>query len=98
MFLGLDAADKTLILKEIAHFRLKLVQGILAIQAKRDSNNEAILDLAPPVMPVQLVEMASCDFIDLVFDPYRSQLAKFWPDEKIDLIERHQQELFNAPH
>ncbi len=40
--------------------------------------------------------MALCDFIDSVFDPYRSQLTKFWPDEKIDLIERHQQELFNA--
>jgi len=31
MFLGLDVADQTLILKEIAHFRLKLVQGISAI-------------------------------------------------------------------
>jgi hypothetical protein len=51
MFLGLDAADQTLILKEIAHFGLKLVQGISAIQVERDSNNEAALDLAPPVMP-----------------------------------------------
>jgi hypothetical protein len=59
-------------------------------------NNEATFDLAPRVMPFQLVEMASCDFIDLVFDPYRSQLAKFWLDDKINLIERHQQELFNA--
>jgi len=31
MFLGLDVVDQTLILKEIAHFRLKLVQGISAI-------------------------------------------------------------------
>jgi hypothetical protein len=31
MFLGLDAVDQTSILKEIAHFRLKLVQGILVI-------------------------------------------------------------------
>jgi hypothetical protein len=31
MFLGLDVANQMLILKEIAHFRLKLVQGILAI-------------------------------------------------------------------
>jgi hypothetical protein len=28
MFLGLDVVDQMLILKEIAHFRLKLVQGI----------------------------------------------------------------------
>jgi hypothetical protein len=40
--------------------------------------------------------MALCNFIDSILDPYRSQLAKFWHDEKIDLIERHQQELFNA--
>ncbi len=72
------------------------MQGILAIQAERDSNNEAALNLVPTVMPFQLVEMAPCDFINSVFDPYRNQLAKFWLDEKIDLIERHQQELFNA--
>ncbi len=96
VFLGLDVANQTLILKEIAHFGLKLVQRISTIQAEHDSNNEAALNLAPLVMPFQLVEMASSDFIDLVLNPYRNQLAKFWPDEKIDLIERHQQELFNA--
>ena len=93
---GLDAADQTSIFKEIVHFGLKVMQGISVVQAERDLNNEVALDLAPPVMLFQLVEMAPCDFIDLVLDPYRSQLAKFWPDEKIDLIERHQQELFNA--
>ena len=48
------------------------------------------------MMPFQLVEMAPCSFFDFVLNPYISQLAKFWPDEKIDLIERHQQELVNA--
>jgi len=89
MFLGLDAVDQTSILKEIVHFGLKLVQGISAIQAKRNSNNEAALHLAPPMMSFQLVEMVPCDFIDSVLNPYQSQLAKFWPDEKIDFIERH---------
>jgi len=70
MFMGLDAANQTSILKEIAHFRLKLVQGISAIQVECDLNNEAALDLAPPVMPFQLVEMAPCDFIDTIFNPY----------------------------
>jgi hypothetical protein len=72
------------------------VQGILDIQVERDSNNEAALNLVLHVMPFQLVEMAPCDFINLVLDPYQNQLVKFWLDEKIDLIERHQQELFNA--
>jgi len=71
------------------------VQGILAIQAKCDSSNEAALNFIPHVMSF-LVEMAPCDFINSVFDPYQNQLVKFWPDEKFDLIERHQQELFNA--
>jgi len=88
LFLGLDAADQTSIVKEIAHFWLKLMQGISAIQAERDSNNKATPDLALLVMPFQLVEIAPCDFIDSVLDPYQSQLAKIWPDEKIDLIER----------
>jgi len=96
MFLVLDAANQTSILKEIAHFGLKLVQGISAIQVERNSNNEVAFDFGIPLMPFQLVEMAPCDFIDSVLDPYRSQLAKFWHDEKIDLIKRHQQELFNA--
>ncbi len=87
MFLGLDAADQMLILKEIAHFRLKLVQGISTIQAERDLNNEVVFDFAPHVMPFHLVEMAPCNFINSVLDLYRSQLAKFWLDEKIDLIE-----------
>jgi hypothetical protein len=50
MFMGLDAVDQTSILKEIAHFGLKLVQGISVIQVKHDSNNAATLDLTPPVM------------------------------------------------
>ncbi len=90
MFLGLDAADQMLIMKEITHFKLKLVQSISAIQVECDLNNEVALDLALPVMPFQLVEMALCNFINLVLDPYQSRLAKFWPNEKIDLIERHQ--------
>ncbi len=96
MFLGLDTANQMLILKEITHFKLKLLQGISIVQAKHDSNNKVALDLAPHVISFQLVEMALCDFINSVLDPYRSQLAKFWPDEQIDLIEQHQQELFNA--
>jgi hypothetical protein len=96
MFLALDAVNQMSILKEIAHFELKLVQGISAIQAEHDLNNEVALDLALPMVPFQLVEMAPCDFINSVLDPYRSQLAKFWLDEKIDLIEQHQQKLFNA--
>ena len=47
-------------------------------------------------MPFQLVEMAPCDFIDWVLHPYRSQLAKFWLDVKIALIDRSQEEFFNA--
>jgi hypothetical protein len=42
---------RLLILREITHFGLKLVQRTLAIQVEHNSNNEAALDLAPPVMP-----------------------------------------------
>jgi len=65
------------------------MQGISAIQAERDSNNKTTLDLDLLVMPFQLVEIAPCDFVNSVLDPYQSQLAKIWPDEKIDLIEQH---------
>jgi len=68
--LGLDAIDQTSILKEIAHFKLKLVPSISATQVERDLNNEATLDLAPLMMSFQLVEMTSCNFIDSILDPY----------------------------
>jgi len=94
--MGLDVADQMLILKEIAHFILKPMQGISVVQAERNSNNEVALNLVAPMMSLQLVEMPLCDFVDSVLDSYRSQLAKFWPDEKIDFIKRHQHELLNA--
>jgi hypothetical protein len=50
MFLGLDVANQTSILKETAHFGLKLVQGISAIQAECNLNNEDVLDLILPMM------------------------------------------------
>jgi len=34
--------------------------------------------------------------LSIQFSIHIGKLAKFWPDEKIDLIEGHQQELFNA--
>ena len=68
--IGLDEVDQASILKEIAHFGLKVVQGISLVQVERNSNNEARLNLAPLVMLLQLVEMALCDFIDSVLNPY----------------------------
>ena len=72
------------------------MQGISLVQAECNSNNEATLDLTPHVMSFQLVEMAPCDYIDLVLSPYRSQLTKFLSNEKIHLLEQHELELFNA--
>ena len=68
--IGLDEVDQASILKEIVHFGLKVVQGISLVQVERNSNNEARLNLAPLVMLLQLVEMALCDFIDSVLNPY----------------------------
>ena len=49
--IGLDAVDQMSILKEIVHFGLKLVQGISVVEAKRNLNDEVVLNLAPaPVM------------------------------------------------
>jgi hypothetical protein len=48
--IGLDAVDQMLILKEIVHFGLKLVQGISVVEAKRKSNDEVVLNLAPALV------------------------------------------------
>ena len=88
--------DQACILKEVALFGLKLMNGVMCVQAKRYRNNLAADNIAPPVMLHELVTLKPCDFIDNVLEKFRAQLVKSWPIEEIDCIEKDQQAFYNA--
>ena len=92
----LDHDTRIHVLKEISLFALKLVNGILQVQAERNSDNNTTLELAPPVMPSELVLMRSKRFNKLVLDPYCLHIAKFWTVEQIDQIERDHKDLLKS--
>jgi len=66
------------------------------VQAERDSNNGVREQLAPPVMPAELITMRTGAFIKNVLDPYRSHISQFWSLGEIDLIEIEHKELLVA--
>ena len=68
--------DQACILKEVALFGLKLMNGVMCVQAKRYRNNLAADNIAPPVMLHELVTLKPCDFIDNVLEKYQAQLVK----------------------
>ena len=76
------------ILKEVALFGLKLMNGVMCVQAKHNHNNLAADGIAPPVMLHELVNLKPCDFIDNVLEKYQAQLDKSWPIEEIDRIKK----------
>ena len=88
--------DQACILKEVALFGLKLMNGVMCVQAEHNHNNLAADDIAPPVMPHELVNLKPCDFIDNVLEKYRAQLVKTWTIEEIDCIKKDQQAFYNA--
>jgi hypothetical protein len=63
------------------------------VQAERDSNNEAAMMEASPVMPTQLVHLHPRDFIHNILDPRRAHLSQFWSLGEIEDVERDHMEL-----
>ena len=83
-------------LEEVALFGLKLMNGVMCVQAKGHHTNLAADNIALPVMPHELVNLKPCDFINNVLEKYQAQLVKSWPIEEIDHIEKDQQAFYNT--
>jgi hypothetical protein len=79
------------VIRMIATFILYLVDGILNIQAERDSANKPA-DNLPPVLPHQLVKIRGRDFTNIVSD-HLNHLKQFWDEELIDRLERQYRQL-----
>src|SRR5436309_6244109 len=79
------------VIHAVAMFILYLIDGILNIQAERNSANKPA-DNLPPVLPHQLVKIYGRDFTKIVSD-HRNHLKQFWTEELIDKLERQHREL-----
>jgi hypothetical protein len=60
--------DQACILKEVALLGLKLMNGVMCVQAECNHNNLAADGIAPPAMLYELVNLKLCDFIDNVLE------------------------------
>jgi hypothetical protein len=48
------------------------------------------------MLPTQLVKLRTGTFIQEVLDPFYAHISKFWPVEKIDLIEDEHHDLLKV--
>jgi len=97
--LVIDANEKMIILQTIARFTIGLSDGIAKVESKRNPANNSANDLAPLVMPMDLVKMQSLTFIFEVIELRKAQLqATAWTDDQINAIENYHHELLTAYH
>ncbi len=71
-WLAIDANEKTIVLQTIAQFTIGLSNGIAKVEAECDPANNAVVDLVPLVMPMDLVKMRSSTFISKVIEPCKA--------------------------
>jgi hypothetical protein len=96
-WLAIDANEQKRVMETIALFTIGISNSIAAVEAERDPANNAAVDLAPPVMPKELVTMRSATFISEVIVPRKEQLqATAWSDDQINAIETEHRELLTT--
>jgi hypothetical protein len=96
-WLVINTNEKTIVLRTIARFAIGISDGITKVEAERDPANNATVDLAPPVMPMDLVKMRSLTFIAEVIEPRKAQLqATAWTDDQSNAIENNHRELLTT--
>jgi len=85
------------LMQVISKLILQVVEGILDVQAERDSANRPADDL-PPVLPHQLVKLHGWEFTSII-SIHLSHLKQFWSDEQIaQLNVQHNDLLFAYRH
>jgi hypothetical protein len=81
----LSDVQKVEIIQIIAKFILQVIDGILEIQAERNSANLPADDV-PPVLPQQPVKIRGRDFSTIV-STHLDHLKRFWNQEEITMLE-----------
>ncbi|TDH68330.1 hypothetical protein CCR75_004466 [Bremia lactucae] len=86
LFNAFLAGDQSCVLREIAQYAFRLVDGWSSVQAERDDHNNA-RDIAPPVLPQQLVTLRMDDFIAGVHDMHCGHVGLYWKAHDVNQIE-----------
>jgi hypothetical protein len=89
---NLDDIEQTQIIRTIGNLILSIVDGIIAIQAERDSGN-CPTDEMPPVLPHELVKLRTGEFGINILARHLPQLQLTWTEDRIAQIEQDHREL-----
>jgi len=68
-WLLIDTNERMIVLRTITCFVIGISDDIAKVEAERDPANNVAVNLAPPVMPMDLVKMRSSTFISEVIEP-----------------------------
>jgi hypothetical protein len=87
----LSDVQKVEIIQTIGKFILQVIDGILDIQAERNSENLPADDI-PPILPQQLIKLRGRDFSSIVSE-HLDRLKQFWNQEDITMLESQHRRL-----
>ncbi|KAH9180189.1 hypothetical protein AeNC1_017167, partial [Aphanomyces euteiches] len=94
---AIDDNERKNLQRTIARFAIGMSDRIAAVEAERSPANNAAIDLAPPVLPKDLVKIRSAVFIAKVIEPRKAHLqATAWTEEQIEAIEREHRDLLKS--
>src|SRR5216117_53791 len=89
---NLDDIEQNRIICAVRNLVLSIVDGIIAIQAERDSENRPTDDI-PLVLPHELIKLRTGEFGINVLARHLPQLRQTWTEDQIAQIERDHREL-----
>ncbi|RHY26311.1 hypothetical protein DYB32_007745 [Aphanomyces invadans] len=70
----LDNIEQSQVLRTIGLFAIGITDGIHQVEAERAPMNNPSIELAPPIMPHDLVKMRPATFVSEVLEPRKPQL------------------------
>jgi hypothetical protein len=89
---SLNDIEQNRIICAVGNLILSIVDGIIAIQAERDSVNHPTDDM-PPMLPHELVKLRTGEFGINILARHLPQLRLAWTEDQIAQIERDHREL-----
>ncbi|RHY22233.1 hypothetical protein DYB32_009561 [Aphanomyces invadans] len=93
----LDNIEQSQVFRTIGLFAIGITDGIRQVEAERDPMNNPSIELAPPIMPHDLVKTRPATFISEALEPRKPQLeATSWTVDQINTAETDHRDLIKA--
>jgi len=89
---GLSVELQAQVITIVSKLVIGIVDGIVDIQAERDSTNLPSAEQFPPVLPHELIKLPTREFTSIVVQ-HLDRLKQFWSEKMIDILEREHQQL-----